>query len=146
MIFRVLFAAVADVAQCAGFRELMKNFGPAKHLDFHNNAHLEIKFPFQLGEQTHHATKLDVVASLPGLAFDLKRPDRWRHISVVFEVKATEDGDSMVCQSKLHNETTVQLSKSARNILVAQSRLFAFSVGIYGSVARIVRFDHAGAV
>ena len=146
VILERLLPVVADVLQCAGLKELVKNFGPAKYLDFHNNAHQEIKFPFQLGEQTHHATKPDVVASLPGLAFDLKLPDRWRHISVVFEVKAAEDGDPMVFRSKLHNETLVQLSKSARNILVAQSRLFAFSVGIYGSVARIFRFDHAGAV
>lgn len=75
-----------------------------------------------------------------------KFPDRWRNISVVFEAKSTEDGDPMKHSSKTHDETLVQLSKSARNILVAQSRLFAFAVGIYGSQARIFRFDHAGAV
>ncbi|KZT63005.1 hypothetical protein DAEQUDRAFT_771068, partial [Daedalea quercina L-15889] len=42
--------------------------------------------------------------------------------------------------------TLVQLAKSARNLLVAQSRLFSFVVGIYGPKARIFRFDHAGAV
>ncbi|EPT01867.1 hypothetical protein FOMPIDRAFT_1161088 [Fomitopsis schrenkii] len=94
---------------CAGLKELVKNFGPAKYLDFHNNAHQEIKFPFQLGEHTHHATKPDIVASLPGLAFDLKLPDRWRHISVVFEAKATEEGDPMVFRSKTHNETLTGL-------------------------------------
>ena len=52
----------------------------------------------------------------------------------------------MVFRSEEHNDTLVQLSKSARNILVAQSRLFAFSVGLYGSMARIFRFDHAGVV
>lgn len=134
------------VMQCAGLKQLVENFAPEERLDFHNNAQQEIKFPFQLGEETHHATKPDVIASLPGLPFDLKLPDRWRNISVVFEAKATKDGDPMVFWSKTHNETLVQLSKSARNILVAQSRLLAFSVGIYGPVARIFRFDHAGAV
>ena len=87
-----------------------------------------------------------MVASLPGIASDLKVPYRWRHISVVSEAKATEDDDPMVFRSEEHNDTLVQLSKSARNILVAQSRLFAFSVGLYGSMARIFRFDHAGVV
>ena len=132
--------------QCDGLKDLVQDFGPERHLDFHNNAHQDIKFPFQLGEQTHHATKPDVVASLPGMSFDPEASNRWRHISVVFEAKATEGGDPMVFRSKQHNDTLVQLSKSARNILVAQSRLFAFAVGIYGSVARIFRFDHAGAV
>ena len=137
---------MADFIQCDGLKQLVRNFGPAKHLDFHNNAHQEIRFPFQLGEQAHHATKPDVVASLPGVTFDPTVSGRWRHISLVFEAKATESGDPMVFRSEEHNDTLVQLSKSARNILVAQSRLFAFSVGIYGSVARIFRFDHAGAV
>ncbi|KAI0713081.1 hypothetical protein C8Q72DRAFT_777872, partial [Fomitopsis betulina] len=130
----------------AGLTKLVENFTPAKRPTFYNNAHEEIKFPFLLGEQTHHATKPDIVASLPGLPMSHKFPDRWRNISVVFEAKSTEDGDPMKHSSKTHDETLVQLSKSARNILVAQSRLFAFAVGIYGSQARIFRFDHAGAV
>ena len=135
-----------SVAQCEGLSKLVEDFDCEKRPCFRNNAHEEIKFPFLLGEQHHHATKPDVVASLPGVRFDNKQLDRWRDISVVFEAKATEAGDPMKFRSDLHDETLVQLSKSARNILVAQSRLFSFAVGIYGSLARIFRFDHAGAL
>lgn len=127
-------------------KKLVENFEADRRLHFHNNAHEPIKFPFLLCERDHHATKPDVIASLPGLPLDHKIPDRWRNISVVFEAKATEDGDPMKFRSTKHDETLVQLSKSARNILVAQSRLFSFAVGIYGSLARIFRFDHAGAL
>ncbi|KAH9917497.1 uncharacterized protein B0H18DRAFT_848887, partial [Fomitopsis serialis] len=88
----------------------------------------------------------DVVASLPGQTFKSSHPNRWRNISVVFEAKRTDKEDPMLYCSKVNDETLVQLSKSARNILVAQSRLFVFTVGIYGRLARIFRFDHAGAV
>ena len=45
-----------------------------------------------------------------------------------------------------NDEALVQLAMSARNILVSQSKLFVFVVGVYGHFARIYRFDHAGAV
>ena len=48
--------------------------------------------------------------------------------------------------SDAHELTLVQLAKSARNLLVSQSRLFVFVIGVYGKLARIFRFDHAGAV
>ena len=44
------------------------------------------------------------------------------------------------------NSTLVQLAKSARNLMLAQGRLFVLLIGIYGSKARIYRFDRAGAV
>lgn len=122
------------------------DFPPEKQPCFHNNAHELIKFPFEKYEHDYHATKPDVVASLPGQTFVGKFPDRWRNISVVFEAKNTEKADPMGYSSKENNEALVQLAKSARNILVSQSRLFTFAVGIYGDKARIYRFDHAGAV
>ena len=48
--------------------------------------------------------------------------------------------------SDAHELTLVQLAKSARNLLLSQSRLFVFVIGVYGKLARIFRFDHAGAV
>ncbi|KAH9830620.1 uncharacterized protein C8Q71DRAFT_674291, partial [Rhodofomes roseus] len=128
-----------------GLESLVANFPEKKRPTFRNNAHEPIKFPFLLAEQEHHATKPDVVASLPGHSLEGKE-DRWRSISVVFEAKGSSGDDPMRYVSTKNDETLVQLSKSARNILVSQSRLFAFGVGIYGSQARIFRFDHAGAV
>ncbi|TFY63347.1 hypothetical protein EVJ58_g3299 [Rhodofomes roseus] len=135
---------------CDGLEKLVKDFPKQKRLSFHNNAHEEIKFPFLLCQRDQHATKPDVVASLPGRTFAPRNKDddhdRWRDISVVFEIKNVESEDPMLYCSERNDETLVQLSKSARNILVSQSRLCAFAVGVYGSTARIFRFDHAGAV
>ncbi|KAH9830615.1 uncharacterized protein C8Q71DRAFT_842494 [Rhodofomes roseus] len=131
---------------CAVLKELVKGFPNDKRLCFANNAHKPIKFPYGKYEQDHHATKPDVIASLPGKTFTGKDPGRWRNISLIFEAKSTESGDPMRYHSNANEETLVQLSKSARNILFAQSRLFTFGIGIYGAMARIYRFDHAGAV
>ncbi|KAH9917492.1 uncharacterized protein B0H18DRAFT_1034360 [Fomitopsis serialis] len=106
---------------CVGLEAIVAHFPEKKRPCFYNNAHEPIKFPFLLAEQDQHATKPDVA-------------------------KSTDKEDPMLYCSKVNDETLVQLSKSARNILVSQSRLFVFTVGIYGRHARIFRFDHAGAV
>ncbi|EPT01875.1 hypothetical protein FOMPIDRAFT_1048468 [Fomitopsis schrenkii] len=131
---------------CAGLREIVSDFPDATRPCFHNNAHEVIRFPFQKQEQEFHTTKPDIIASLPGQQFEGRFPDRWRNISTVFEVKNTVKGDPIEYRSPRNDETLVQLAKSARNILVAQGRLFVFVVGIYGHYARIYRFDRAGAV
>ncbi|EPT01864.1 hypothetical protein FOMPIDRAFT_1048455 [Fomitopsis schrenkii] len=130
---------------CAGLREIVSDFSDATRPCFHNNAHEVIKFPFQRHEYEFHDTKPDIVASLPGQTFEGRFPDRWHNISTVFEVKSTVQGDPIVYHSPQNDETLVQLAKSARNILLAQGRLFVFVVGIYGYYARIYRFDRAGA-
>ncbi|KZT63070.1 hypothetical protein DAEQUDRAFT_742137, partial [Daedalea quercina L-15889] len=99
---------------------LVQSCPPNKRLLFHNYNHKAMKFPFQLYE--------------------------WRHIALVFELKRDTSDDPMIKTTITHWETLVQLAKSARNIMVAQSLLYAYVVGIYGTVARIFRFDHAGAI
>ena len=129
-----------------GLTKLVSDFPRNKRPCFHNNAHEVIKFPYEKHEHEFHATKPDVVASLPGQVYKGRFPDRWRNISTVFEVKSTVKGDPMEYASRDNDDTLVQLAKSARNILISQSRLFVFVVGIYGHFARIFRFDRAGAV
>lgn len=75
----------------------------------------------------------------------LKQP-RWRHLAIVFEAKPTAAEDPIGQPSEPRTRTLIQLAKSARNLLVAHSRLYAFAVGMYGNMARIYRFDHAAAV
>ena len=132
--------------KCIGLTKLVSDFPHDKRLCFHNSAHRVIKFPFQRFEHEFHTTKPDIVASLPGQVFEGPFPDRWRNISTVFEVKSAVQGDPMEYGSLENDEALVQLAMSARNILVSQSRLFVFVVGVYGHFARIYRFDHAGAV
>lgn len=134
-------------SKCDGFTQLVDRFQKANKLVFKNHAHAEIKFPYKLCESEHHVTLPDVIASFPGKeSFDEKHPDGWRNISFVVEAKLKESEDPMRSYSDAHELTLIQLAKSARNLLVSQSRLFVFVVGVYGSLARIFRFDHAGAV
>ena len=99
-----------------------------------------------MGEEVHHATQPDVVASLPGQTSKGKLQNRWRNMSVVFELKSKENQDPMTSRTDEGDRTLIQLAKSARNLLIAGSRLFVFAVGIYGPIARIFRFDRAGAI
>ena len=125
----------------------MSRFQKSNKLIFKNHDHTELKFPYKLCESEHHVTSPDIIASFPGVAsFDDKHPDQWRNISFVVEAKLKESEDPMKSYSDAHEHTLVQLAKSARNLLVSHSRLFVFVIGVYGSLARIFRFDHAGAV
>ena len=125
----------------------MERFSKPNKLVFKNHAHGQIRFPYKICESEHHVTRPDIIASFPGEdTFDEKHPDGWRNISFVVEAKLKESEDPMKSYSDAHELTLVQLAKSARNLLVSQSRLFVFVVGVYGKLARIFRFDHAGAV
>ncbi|KAH9830632.1 uncharacterized protein C8Q71DRAFT_673752, partial [Rhodofomes roseus] len=129
-----------------GLRSLVSRFDKDKRLTFINHNHDRIKFPYALCASEHHITRPDVVASLPGKTSVGSHPDYWRDISLVAEVKLEESEDPMKSYSQEHENTLIQLSKSARNLLVSQSRLFVFVIGVYGRLARIFRFDHGGAV
>ncbi|EPT01863.1 hypothetical protein FOMPIDRAFT_1023099, partial [Fomitopsis schrenkii] len=131
---------------CDGFTKLVAGFRSSNKLVFKNHNHTRTKFPYKMYESENHITRPDVIASFPGETSIDPHPDPWRNISFIVEAKLKESEDPMKSYSDEHELTLVQLAKSARNILVSQSRLFVFVVGIYGSLARIFRFDHAGAV
>ncbi|EPT03318.1 hypothetical protein FOMPIDRAFT_1116313, partial [Fomitopsis schrenkii] len=124
---------------------LVKKFPAKIRPKFHNYGHTEMKFPFELHAKDQHPTKPDVIATIPSLR--LVAPlYRWRHIALVFELKASQQDDPMLTETPTNWRTLIQLAKSARNIMLAQGRLYCFVVGIYGGKARIFRFDHAGAI
>lgn len=129
-----------------GFSSLVSHFAAHKRPIFLNHEHNRIDFPYTLAAAEHHATKPDIIASFPGETSILKHADYWRNISFVVEVKLTESEDPMRSYSENHEKTLIQLAKSARNLLVSQSSLFVFAIGIYGKLARIFRFDHAGGI
>lgn len=124
----------------------MAGFKSTNKLVFKNHNHTRTKFPYKLHEVENHITRPDVIASFPGQSAIDPHPDPWRNISFVVEAKLKESEDPMKSYSDEHEATLVQLSKSARNLLVSQSRLFVFVVGTYGKLARFFRFDHAGAI
>ncbi|EPT03319.1 hypothetical protein FOMPIDRAFT_1046874 [Fomitopsis schrenkii] len=131
---------------CDGLTKLVAGFPGSNKLVFKNHKHTRTKFPYKKYHSEGHITRPDVIASFPGESDINRHPDKWRNISLVVEAKLKESEDPMKSYSDEHELTLVQLAKSARNLLVSQSRLFVFFVGIYGSLARFFRFDHAGAV
>ncbi|KAH9922502.1 uncharacterized protein B0H18DRAFT_910291 [Fomitopsis serialis] len=128
-----------------GLTSLVQHFPKGKLPTFLNHAHRTMQSPFALCDEEQHETKPDVIATVPGLPC-IPPTHRWRHVALVFEAKSCDSDDPMETITETHEETLVQLAKSARNIMLAQGRLFAFVVGIYGHKARIFRFDRAGAV
>lgn len=104
-----------------------------------------MKFPFDSHDDETHKTRPDIVMTVPKL-MHLAPKERWRNVALVFEAKGTAGEDPMMRHCLEHERTLIQLAKSARNIMLAQGRLYAFTIGIYGHTARIFRFDHAGAV
>ncbi|EPT00564.1 hypothetical protein FOMPIDRAFT_1049601 [Fomitopsis schrenkii] len=130
----------------AGLKELVENFPVRKRPSFTNHANKVMKFPFaHMCDDETYETKPDIVASIPQL-LHLAPRERWRNVAFIFEVKAVAGDDPMRQHTLAHEKTLIQLANSARNIMLAQGCLYAFTIGIYGHKARIFRFDHAGAV
>ncbi|EPT00608.1 hypothetical protein FOMPIDRAFT_1049638 [Fomitopsis schrenkii] len=128
-----------------GLTSLVRKFPDDVKPTFHDQSNDILKPPFALCDETEHKTKPDIVVTVPRLP-RLAPLQRWRNVALVFEAKAEASDDPMEKHSEKHEKTLIQLAKSARNIMLAQGRLFAFAVGIYGDMARIFRFDRAGAV
>lgn len=124
---------------------LVRRFDKNHQPKFLDHANKVLKPPFALCDDTEHETKPDIVVTVPKLP-QLPPLERWRNVGLVFEVKAKAVDDPMGRYTMEHETTLIQLAKSARNIMLAQGRLFAFCVGIYGHMDRIFRFDRAGAV
>ncbi|EPT03321.1 hypothetical protein FOMPIDRAFT_1046876 [Fomitopsis schrenkii] len=124
---------------------LVKNFPEEIRPNFHNYNHAEMKFPFNVHGKDEPATVVDVIATIPSLR--LVAPlYRWRHVALVFQLKSRREDDPMLAETPTNWATLTQLAESARNIMLAQGRLYCFVVGIYGGKARIFRFDPAGAI
>ena len=96
-----------------------------------------MRFPFDLCDEEQHVTKPDIIATIPDLPCDIPPLRRWRNVALVFMAKPCDTDDPMKTYSDENEATLIQLAKSARNIMLAQGRLYAFVVGIYGHQARI---------
>ncbi|KAI0729798.1 hypothetical protein C8Q72DRAFT_951625 [Fomitopsis betulina] len=128
-----------------GLTRLVRQFPDTDKPTFHKHASKIMKPPYSLCDDTEHETKPDIVVTVPKLP-QLPPLERWRNLALVLDVEAEASDDPMWKRTEQHETTIIQLVKSARNIMLAQGRLFAFGVGVYGHMARIFRFDRAGAV
>ncbi|OBZ71047.1 hypothetical protein A0H81_09295 [Grifola frondosa] len=143
----------------AGLDTLVAGFPEDKKLTFRDRGSYDIFYPYSMERKVHHETKPGLIASLPGKTDKLPQDLKWFDVSLIFEVKGTEeqdpmreipkdceDGDPCVKDSVRAVETVTHLAKNARNVMIAHHLVFVFAVGLYGKIARFFRFDHACAV
>ena len=99
-----------------------------------------IPFPYAAFTTNHHGSKPDISVSFPGKPL---RVGDWQQIAMVMEAKSSSDQDPFPRQGTTHADTIIQLTVSARNLMVAHGLLAVFILGIYGDDVRIARFDHS---
>ncbi|KAI0648617.1 hypothetical protein C8Q79DRAFT_459088 [Trametes meyenii] len=128
--------------------ELVSGFPDDKRPSFYNAHNKSFKFPFQEFAHKHHSAKPDLAVSFPGDELPAKgAPPSWSRCAMVIEAKDVHSKDPFhERESGARSETLTQLAVNARNLMFAHGFLASFALGIYGDIARIVRFDHACAV
>ncbi|KAI0668007.1 hypothetical protein C8Q78DRAFT_1051475 [Trametes maxima] len=131
--------------------ELVSGFPAHKRPSFYNAHDQPFYFPFQELAHRHHSAKPDIAVSFPGetLPARINQPN-WAPFAMVIEAKDVTSKDPFNKpnrgESKEREKTIIQLAVNARNLMFAHGFLAAFTIGIYGNVARIARFDRACAV
>ncbi|KAI0355846.1 hypothetical protein OH77DRAFT_268114 [Trametes cingulata] len=127
----------------SGLNALVKDFEMERRLTFLDTHAIRVYFPFDSFRNQHHYTYPDIAASLPGQPLS---PTNWHAISMAVEVKSDASDDPFPRSGMKNTSTVVQLAKNARSILLAHGFLSAFTIGVYGDVVRLARFDRSCAI
>ncbi|KAH9884204.1 hypothetical protein C8Q73DRAFT_796322 [Cubamyces lactineus] len=130
------------------FSRIVAGFPEDKRLSFCNTHAQELFFPFSAFANDHHTSKPDISVSFPGddLPTRMKSPN-WARFSMVIEAKSSASEDAFDIRAGItRTDAIVQLAISARSLLFAHGLLAAYTIGVYGDMIRISRFDHACAV
>ncbi|EED84109.1 predicted protein [Postia placenta Mad-698-R] len=130
----------------AGLNRLIQLSPKRRHLAFLRTQGRRLKPPVSIGNMDGWASSPTIVASLPGKDRAFYALPEWANVSIAFEVMQHNVDDPIGKDAVEHELTLTRIAHHAQNIFVAQNRLFVFVVGIFGSSARIFRFDHAAAV
>jgi hypothetical protein len=98
-----------------------------------------------------HSTKPDIAIPLPSRGAPADSEIwQWSRVASVIEVKANlsqDPFDKDACKTTQDSdETFAQLAKHGLNLLMGNFSCFCFVLGVYGHMARIYRFDHAGVI
>ncbi|KAH9856194.1 hypothetical protein C2E23DRAFT_722741 [Lenzites betulinus] len=138
---------------------LVADFPAERRPSFYVNCEQPLPFPFKDFAPRHHDSKPDLAMSWPGVALPVSSADdkidapHCRMFSMAIEVKDVRREDPFLTNSNGSNRMSdyranklVQISVNARNLIFAHGLLAAFTLGIYGDVVRIVRYDHACAI
>ncbi|OCH84987.1 hypothetical protein OBBRIDRAFT_785496 [Obba rivulosa] len=134
-----------------GLHHITSDFPADKRLAFKNTSKSLIPFPYAAWQCDHRGSKPDLPSALPGKGEECFNPLLWWGIPVVFELKAKVRDNPLKGQkeplvSDRDRDTKRQLAINARNLMAAHMHAFVFVIGIYGSDARIFRFDRAGCI
>lgn len=137
----------------------MAEFPAERRPSFYINCGQPLPFPFKDFAHRNHASKPDLAMSWPGVALPVSSAGdkidapHCRLFSMVIEVKDVREKDPLLTNAEGSNHMSdyranklVQISVNARNLIFAHGLLAAFTLGIYGDVVRIVRYDHACAI
>ncbi|KAI0350426.1 hypothetical protein OH77DRAFT_1413071 [Trametes cingulata] len=127
---------------------LVADFPAEKRPSFYQCSGQNLSFPFAAFAKHHHSARPDITVSFPGdvLPSHMVRPN-WSRFSMVIEAKDTEQRDPFTGGGGIDGTNTlVQLAVNARGLMFAHGFLATFTLGVYGDVVRIARFDHACAV
>ncbi|KAI0373623.1 hypothetical protein BV20DRAFT_962839 [Pilatotrama ljubarskyi] len=126
-----------------GLRTLVKGFEKDRKLSFVDTHAIRMYFPFNAFRDQHHYTYPDISVSFPGQPLS---PTTWHGISMVIEVKSDASDDPFPRSGLKNTSTVVQLAKNARSLLLAHGFLSAFTIGVYGNIVRLARFDRSCAI
>ncbi|KAH9896036.1 hypothetical protein C8Q73DRAFT_462770 [Cubamyces lactineus] len=130
------------------FNRIVAGFPKAKRLSFCNTHSKEFPFPFSAFAEHHHKSKPDIYITFPGEKPPLKTESlNWSRFAMVMEAKSTAQEDAFDTKAGiLRTDAIVQLAIGASYLMLAHGLLAAYTIGIYGDMIRIARFDHACAV
>ncbi|KAI0353657.1 hypothetical protein OH77DRAFT_575489 [Trametes cingulata] len=126
-----------------GLRTLVEDFEKDRKLSFVDTHAIRMYFPFDSFKDQHHYTYPDISVSFPGRSLS---PTTWQGISMVIEVKSDASDDPFPRAGMKNTATVVQLAKNARSLLIAHGFLSAFTIGVYGNIVRLARFDRSCAI
>ncbi|KAF9808132.1 hypothetical protein IEO21_07968 [Rhodonia placenta] len=130
----------------AALNQLIQLFPKRRRLAFLGTKGRLLKPPTSSRNMKRYASSPTIVASLPGKYRAFYALPEWANVSIAFEIMQHNDDDPIGKDAMEHEHTLERIAHHAQNLFVAQNRLFVFVVGIFGSSARIFRFDHAAAV
>ncbi|KAJ7707700.1 hypothetical protein B0H17DRAFT_528339 [Mycena rosella] len=98
-----------------------------------------------------HRTSPDMTVTFPGVDAPASTSQcTWTDAATIIEMKRKEDQDPVddegLKKGEEHDETLAQLAFNACNMLMQNGACFVFVVGIYGTSARLFRFDRTGVI
>ncbi|KAJ7457601.1 hypothetical protein B0H11DRAFT_2243360 [Mycena galericulata] len=116
---------------------------PEKNKPVFCDTHKADKFPPIVTDD--HYTLPDITSTRPGQRVPAKW--KWPHAGTVIELKLKVDifdNQGKIREAEDALDALVQLAKSARCLLAASGSCFVFVVAVFGTQARLFRFDHSG--